>query len=99
MRGTPEAGQAAHALRRCRGGDGPHEQGQAATFKDTVRTCQRGRRLMGQKINFPLEDIIVDRNALSTATVFPERNAYGKRDPGRRSERRGRGQQRTGPKQ
>ena len=70
-KGVPEAGQALHSPRRCRGRDSPHEQGQAATLKDTVRFCQRGCRLMGQENDFPLEGIIYYRNMLSTSTVFP----------------------------
>ena len=66
-----------HALQRCCGRDGPHEQGQAATLKDTVRFCQRGCKFMGQKNDFPLEGIIFYRNVLSTSTVFPERGSYG----------------------
>jgi len=53
------------------------EQGQAATFEDKVRICQRSYRLMRSKLNFPPEDIIFDCNVLTIATGLPEHNSYG----------------------
>jgi 5-methyltetrahydrofolate--homocysteine methyltransferase len=53
------------------------EQGQAATFEDKVRICQRSYKLMRTKIDFPPEDIIFDCNVLTIATGLPEHNGYG----------------------
>merc|ERR1719223_1984300 len=53
------------------------EQGQAATFEDKVRICQRSYRLLREKIDFPAEDIIFDCNVLTIATGLPEHNSYG----------------------
>ncbi|CAK0906682.1 unnamed protein product, partial [Prorocentrum cordatum] len=52
------------------------EQGQAATFEDKVRICQRSYRLMRTKLDFPPEDIIFDCNVLTIATGLPEHNSY-----------------------
>merc|ERR1712178_155511 len=53
------------------------EQGQAATFEDKVRICQRSYRLLREKVDFPPEDIIFDCNVLTIATGLPEHNSYG----------------------
>jgi 5-methyltetrahydrofolate--homocysteine methyltransferase len=53
------------------------EQGQAATFEDKVRICQRSYRLIRTKLDFPPEDIIFDCNVLTIATGLPEHNGYG----------------------
>merc|ERR1719230_1630422 len=53
------------------------EQGQAATYEDKVRICQRSYQLMRSKIDFPPEDIIFDCNVLTIATGLPEHNSYG----------------------
>merc|ERR1719382_9153 len=53
------------------------EQGQAATFEDKVRICQRSYKLMRTKLNFPPEDIVFDCNVLTIATGLPEHNSYG----------------------
>jgi 5-methyltetrahydrofolate--homocysteine methyltransferase len=53
------------------------EQGQAATFEDKVRICQRSYRLMREKLDFPPQDIIFDCNVLTIATGLPEHNSYG----------------------
>nr|UKS50372.1 B12-dependent methionine synthase [Margalefidinium polykrikoides] len=53
------------------------EQGQAATFEDKVRICQRSYNLMRTKLDFPPEDIIFDCNVLTIATGLPEHNSYG----------------------
>merc|ERR1719478_1026017 len=53
------------------------EQGQAATFEDKVRICQRSYKLLRMKLNFNLEDIIFDVNVLTIATGLEEHNAYG----------------------
>mmetsp|Transcript_69181 Transcript_69181/g.156889 ORF Transcript_69181/g.156889 Transcript_69181/m.156889 type:complete len:1274 (+) Transcript_69181:67-3888(+) len=53
------------------------EQGQAATFEDKVRICQRSYKLLRSKLDFNPEDIIFDCNVLTIATGLPEHNAYG----------------------
>eukprot|EP00441_Pelagodinium_beii_P006521 CAMPEP_0197703102 /NCGR_PEP_ID=MMETSP1338-20131121/125262_1 /TAXON_ID=43686 ORGANISM="Pelagodinium beii, Strain RCC1491" /NCGR_SAMPLE_ID=MMETSP1338 /ASSEMBLY_ACC=CAM_ASM_000754 /LENGTH=1480 /DNA_ID=CAMNT_0043286995 /DNA_START=99 /DNA_END=4541 /DNA_ORIENTATION=- len=53
------------------------EKGQAATFEDKVRICQRSYTLLRKKLDFPPEDIIFDCNVLTIATGLPEHNAYG----------------------
>merc|ERR1719333_1561256 len=53
------------------------EQGQAATFEDKVRICQRSYKTLRQKVDFPPEDIIFDCNVLTIATGLPEHNSYG----------------------
>jgi 5-methyltetrahydrofolate--homocysteine methyltransferase len=52
------------------------EEGQAATFEDKVRMCQRSYNLLRTKIDFPPEDIIFDCNVLTIATGLPEHNGY-----------------------
>merc|ERR1719199_837240 len=53
------------------------EKGQAATFEDKVRICQRSYTLLRKKLDFPPEDIIFDCNVLTIATGLPEHNGYG----------------------
>merc|ERR1719333_1723533 len=53
------------------------EQGQAATYEDKVRMCQRSYNLLRKKLDFPPEDIIFDCNVLTIATGLPEHNSYG----------------------
>merc|ERR1719401_370527 len=53
------------------------EQGQAATYEDKVRICQRSYRLLRTKLDFNPEDIIFDCNVLTIATGLPEHNSYG----------------------
>merc|ERR1719443_1050164 len=52
------------------------EQGQAATYEDKVRICQRSYNLMRSKLNFNPQDIIFDCNVLTIATGLPEHNSY-----------------------
>ncbi len=52
------------------------EQGQAATFEDRIRICQRVYRLLVDEIGFPAEDIIFDPNILTVATGMEEHNNY-----------------------
>jgi 5-methyltetrahydrofolate--homocysteine methyltransferase len=52
------------------------EKGQAATFEDKVRICQRSYRVLREKLDFPPEDIIFDCNVLTIATGLPEHNSY-----------------------
>merc|ERR1719191_1803519 len=53
------------------------EQGQAATYEDKVRICQRSYRLLREEIDFNPQDIIFDCNVLTIATGLPEHNSYG----------------------
>ncbi|CAJ1415026.1 unnamed protein product [Effrenium voratum] len=52
------------------------EKGQAATFEDKIRICQRSYKLLRQKLDFPPEDIIFDCNVLAIATGCPSHNGY-----------------------
>jgi 5-methyltetrahydrofolate--homocysteine methyltransferase len=52
------------------------EKGQAATFEDKVRICQRSYRVLRENLDFPPEDIIFDCNVLTIATGLPEHNSY-----------------------
>jgi len=52
------------------------EQGQAATFEDKVRICQRSYKMLREKVDFPPEDIVFDCNVLTIATGLPEHNGY-----------------------
>jgi 5-methyltetrahydrofolate--homocysteine methyltransferase len=52
------------------------EQGQAATFEDRIRVCERAYRILTDQIGFPPEDIIFDPNVLTVATGMEEHNNY-----------------------
>ena len=52
------------------------EQGQAATYEDKIRICQRAYSLLVDEIGFPPEDIIFDPNILTVATGLEEHNNY-----------------------
>ncbi len=52
------------------------EQGQAATFEDKIRICERAYRILVDEIGFPPEDIIFDPNILTVATGMEEHNNY-----------------------
>jgi 5-methyltetrahydrofolate--homocysteine methyltransferase len=52
------------------------EQGQAATFDDKIRVCQRAYRILVDQVGFPPEDIIFDPNILTVATGMEEHNNY-----------------------
>ncbi len=52
------------------------EQGQAATFTDKIRICERAYRLLVDEIGFPPEDIIFDPNILTVGTGIEEHNNY-----------------------
>lgn len=54
------------------------EKGQAATFEEKVRVCQRAYKLLTEKINFDPCDIIFDPNVLTVATGIEEHNNYAK---------------------
>jgi 5-methyltetrahydrofolate--homocysteine methyltransferase len=52
------------------------EQGQAATYEDKTRICERAYRLLVDVVDFPPEDIIFDPNILTVATGIEEHNNY-----------------------
>ena len=52
------------------------EQGQAATYKDKIRVCERAYRILVDEVDFPPEDIIFDPNVLTVATGMEEHNNY-----------------------
>ena len=52
------------------------EQGQAATFADKIRICERAYRILVDEIGFPPEDIIFDPNILTVGTGIEEHNNY-----------------------
>jgi 5-methyltetrahydrofolate--homocysteine methyltransferase len=52
------------------------EQGQAATYEDKIRVCERGYRILVDQVGFPPEDIIFDPNILTVATGMEEHNNY-----------------------
>jgi 5-methyltetrahydrofolate--homocysteine methyltransferase len=52
------------------------EQGQAATFDDKIRVCERAYRILVDEVGFPAEDIIFDPNILTVATGMEEHNNY-----------------------
>jgi 5-methyltetrahydrofolate--homocysteine methyltransferase len=51
------------------------EQGQAATYADKIRICQRAYTILVEE-GFPPEDIIFDPNILTVATGIEEHNNY-----------------------
>ncbi len=52
------------------------EQGQAATYEDKIRVCERAYRTLVDEVDFPPEDIIFDPNILTVATGMEEHNNY-----------------------
>ena len=52
------------------------EKGQAATYEDKIRVCERAYRIMVDEVGFPREDIIFDPNILTVATGMEEHNNY-----------------------
>ena len=52
------------------------EQGQAATYQDKIRICERAYRILVDEVGFPPEDIIFDPNILTVATGMEEHNNY-----------------------
>jgi 5-methyltetrahydrofolate--homocysteine methyltransferase len=52
------------------------EQGQAATYEEKIRICQRAYSLLVDEVGFPAEDIIFDPNILTVATGMEEHNNY-----------------------
>jgi len=52
------------------------EQGQAATYEDKIRICERAYRILVDQVGFPPEDIIFDPNILTVGTGIEEHNNY-----------------------
>ncbi|MFZ0478078.1 MAG: methionine synthase [Terriglobales bacterium] len=52
------------------------ERGQAATYEDKIRICERAYRILADEVGFPPEDIIFDPNILTVATGMEEHNNY-----------------------
>ena len=52
------------------------EQGQAATYEDKIRICERVYRILVDEVGFPPEDVIFDPNILTVATGMEEHNNY-----------------------
>jgi len=52
------------------------EAGQAATYQDKIRICERAYRILVDEIGFPPEDIIFDPNILTVGTGIEEHNNY-----------------------
>jgi len=52
------------------------EQGQAATYEDKIRVCERAYNILVNEVGFPPEDIIFDPNILTVATGMEEHNNY-----------------------
>jgi len=52
------------------------EQGQASTYADKIRICERAYRILVDDVGFPPEDIIFDPNILTVGTGIEEHNNY-----------------------
>jgi 5-methyltetrahydrofolate--homocysteine methyltransferase len=52
------------------------EQGQAATYVEKIRICERAYRILVDEVGFPPEDTIFDPNILTVATGMEEHNNY-----------------------
>jgi 5-methyltetrahydrofolate--homocysteine methyltransferase len=52
------------------------ERGQAATYEDKIRICERAYRILVDGVGFAPEDIIFDPNILTVATGMEEHNNY-----------------------
>ncbi len=52
------------------------EQGQAATFAEKIRICERAYRILVDEVRLSPEDIIFDPNVLTVATGMEEHNNY-----------------------
>ena len=52
------------------------EQGQAATYEDKCRICERAYNILVNEVGFPPQDIIFDPNILTVATGIEEHNNY-----------------------
>jgi 5-methyltetrahydrofolate--homocysteine methyltransferase len=52
------------------------ENGQAATYDEKIRICERAYRILVDEVGFPPQDIIFDPNILTVATGMEEHNNY-----------------------
>ena len=52
------------------------EQGQAATYDEKIRICERAYKILVNEVGFPSEDIVFDPNILTVATGMEEHNNY-----------------------
>ena len=52
------------------------ENGQAASYAEKIRICERAYRILTEDVGFPPEDIIFDPNVLTVATGMEEHNNY-----------------------
>jgi 5-methyltetrahydrofolate--homocysteine methyltransferase len=52
------------------------EKGQAATYDEKIRICERAYRILVDEVDFPPEDIVFDPNILTVATGMEEHNNY-----------------------
>jgi 5-methyltetrahydrofolate--homocysteine methyltransferase len=52
------------------------EQGQAATYAERIRICERAYRILVDQVGFPPEDLIFDPNILTVGTGIEEHNNY-----------------------
>ncbi len=52
------------------------EKGQAASYEEKIRICERAYRILVDEVGFPAEDIIFDPNILTVATGMEEHNNY-----------------------
>jgi 5-methyltetrahydrofolate--homocysteine methyltransferase len=52
------------------------EQGQAATYEDKIRICERAYKILVNEVGFQPEDVIFDPNILTVATGIEEHNNY-----------------------
>jgi len=52
------------------------EQGQAATFEERIRICERAYHILVDEVHFPPQDIIFDPNVLTVGTGIEEHNNY-----------------------
>jgi len=52
------------------------EQGQAATYEDRIRVCERAYKILVDQVGFPPEDIVFDPNVLTVGTGLEEHNNY-----------------------
>ncbi len=52
------------------------EQGQAASYEEKVRICQRAYRILVEEVGFEPQDIVFDPNILTVGTGLPEHNNY-----------------------
>ena len=51
-------------------------KGQAATYEDKIRICERAYRILVDEVRLPPQDIIFDPNILTVATGMEEHNNY-----------------------